>query len=144
MKHDFEDGNDCFGMDGIMDYFGLQQDWSTCSKNNLLDWYRERGLNCKADDSKCTIQVYIGKRLIILRACWAISYSTHFALREPISSQDTSGYSRSRLYSSGYVPALLEPIFRLSAPISSSGSESRIIVHKQQNFLVEVDIRKRL
>ena len=66
------------------------------------------------------------------------------ALREQISSQDTSDYSRSHLYSSGYVPALSELIFQLSATISSSGSESRIIVYKQQDFLVEVDIRKRL
>ena len=51
-----------------------------------------------------------------------------------------SNYSQSRLYSSGCVPALWEPIFWPSAPISSSGSESWIVVLKKQIFLVEVDI----
>ena len=63
------------------------------------------------------------------------------AIRELIG---TFAYSQSSLYSSGYIPALSELIFRLSAPISSSGSDSRIVVYKQQNFLVEVDIRKQL
>ena len=65
-------------------------------------------------------------------------FYTYLPLREPISSQDTSGYTQSRLYNSGYVPTLSEPIFRLLVPISSSGSESWIIVYKKQNFLVEV------
>ena len=55
-----------------------------------------------------------------------------------MSSQDTCGYSQSRFYGSGYVPALSELNFWLSAPISSSGSESRTLVVEKQKVPVDL------
>ena len=49
-----------------------------------------------------------------------------------------TGYSQSRFCGSGYVPALSELNFQLSAPISSSGSESRTLVVEKQKVPVDL------